>query len=313
MADLSSYLHDGQSGEVWVAPTPEMLWWTRTFGSFIAPVPGRASWLAKLIGVVLVTPSAHFANLSLHFQQYLYDVFHQTTVARVAHFVCMPLINMMVLAFFAQFSWGAASSGLLAPNGALVLAALLCGWYLVQAKYNGVLLLGIVMQPVTIATYAAAVAYWDAFGLPPNEAIWYAPTAAPYNPLLWMVVLSFVQAASHAPEPKLPPRVTGTAHWMSLTQFVFGPSDARHGPLQVLSRLVRSAAQIAFGALDEFWAAWRLIPFNFLEIMWRLGYAPAMYARNKDLSRRAIEHGDPAIDFIGVGGGAVIRDPRAIR
>lgn len=311
MRDLSSYLHEPEAGEVWVAPTAEMLWWTRTFGWLLAPAPGRASWLARFVAIVLVTPSAHFANMSLHFQQYLYDVFHQTKVARVGHFVCMPLINMMVLVFFAQFSWAESSTGWFAPTGALAAAALLCVWYMAQAAYNRVLLLGIVMLPVTIATYVAAMAYWSAFALPPAEASWYAPTALPQNPLLWMVVLSFLQAASHAPEPKLPPRVTGTPHWMPLARFVFGTPDRRHGTVEIAWRLVRSAAQIAFGALDEFWASWRLIPFNFLEIMWWLGYEPAMYARHKDLSRRAIEHGDPAIDFIGVGGGAVIRDPGA--
>jgi hypothetical protein len=310
MPDLSHYLHDAEAGEVWVRPTDEMLWWTRTFGRWIAPAPGAESAAAKLLGVVLVTPSAHFANMSLYFQQYLYDVFHQTKVAKVGHYVCMPLINMMVLVFFAQFSvWS--GSGAFHVDAALVTTIALCLWYVAQATFNGVPWLGVAMVPVTLATYAAAMAYWHAFGLPPEQATWVAPTEAPYNPLLWIALLSFVQAASHGPEPKLPPRVSGTAHWMSLWQFLFGRPGARHGPARVVWHAIRAAAQIVFGALDEFWASWRLIPFNVLELMAWLGYRPETYARTKALARRAIAHGDPAIDFIGVGGGAVIRDPDA--
>lgn len=309
MRELSAYLHDPEAGEVWVEPTPEMLWWTRHFGWLIAPAPGRDTWLSRLTQVVLVTPSAHVANMSFAFQQYLYDVFHRTLVARIAHFVCMPIINMMVLVFFAQLSWSDDAIGLLAPTAALAATVLLCLWYLVQAAYNRMLLLGVVMVPITLATYAAAMAYEETFALPPSEATWYAPTPLAFNPLLWMAILSLLQAASHAPEPELPPRASATSHWMPLAVFLLGTSKRRHGPLRVAWRLLRSAAQIVFGAIDEFWASWRLIPINFLEILWRLGYQPQTYARCKGLSRRAIEHGDPAIDFIGTGGGAVIRDP----
>jgi hypothetical protein len=299
-ADLSRYLYAPAAGEVWVAPTAEMLWWTRKFAWLIAPPPGRETWVSRMVGLVTVTPSAHVANLSLHFQSFLFDVFHQTTIARIAHIVCMPLINMMILVWLAQF--GAA---------ALFVAIALCVWYLVQGWWNGVLGLGLAMLPLTVATYVGASAYFAAFGLPAAESTWYAPTIAAANPILWAAVLSFVQAASHGPEPKLPPRVTTTDHWQTLPEFVFGSSARRHGPGQVLVRLVRSVAQIVFGALDEFWASWRLVNLNVLELMWRLGYKPEMYARFKQLSRRAVAHGDPAIDFIGVGGGARIRDPDA--
>ena len=306
--ELASYLHVPTAGEVWVEPTPEMLWWTRWFGWLIAPPPGRETWLSRFVGVVTVTPSAHVANLSLHFQSYLFDLFHRTLLSRVAHVVCMPLINMMVLVWLAQFG-ADPGDALLDPSGALLAAIVLCVWYLVQGRWNGVLGLGLAMLPLTAATYVGAWMYWGAFGLSAVERTWWAPTTSWANPILWMVVLSFVQAASHAPEPKLPPRVTGTDHWQTLPEFVFGPRERRHGVAEVLLRLVRSALQIAYGALDEFWASWRLITVNVLELMWRLGYRPEMYAQWKALSRRAIEHGDPAIDFIGVGGGTRIRDP----
>lgn len=300
--DLSRYLHQPEAAEVWVAPTREMLWWTRNLGSVIAPAPGRETRVSELVRLVTVTPSAHLSNLSLHFQSFLYDVFHQTTISRIAHFVCMPLVNMMLLAFVAQFSvWGV--------NVGQLAATALCVWYLTQAAYNRVFLLGLVMLPITVATWLGASAWYTAFARPEHQATWWAPTRLEHNPLLWAGLLSLVQAASHGPEPKLPPRVTGTPHWMPLFEFVFGPTGRRHRPLEVINRLIRSALQILFGALDEFWACWRLIPLNFLEILWALGYQPDMRAHYKDLSRRAIAHGDPAIDFIGVGGGAVIRDP----
>jgi hypothetical protein len=286
--ELSRFLYEPDAGEVWVAPTPEMLWWTRRFGWLIAPAPGRETWATRAVHLVAVTPSAHVANMSLHFQSFLFDVFHQTTISRVAHFVCMPLINAMVLALFAQVS----------PALAAVVAVVLAIWYLAQASKNGVTLLGVVMLPVTAATYAGAMAY-SATG----------PSAL--ETLGWIGLLSLVQAASHAPEPKVPPRVTGSPRWVPLLEFLFGSPGRRHRPATVLHRLWISALQILFGALDEFWAAWRLVNLNWLELMWWLGYKPQMRARFKDLSRRAVANGQPAIDYIGVGGGLVIRDPDA--
>jgi hypothetical protein len=240
------------------------------------------------VQLVAVTPSAHVANMSLHFQSFLFDVFHQTAISRFAHVVCMPLINALVIALVALAS----------PAAALALALVLAAWYVVQAHRNGVTLLGFAMLPVTAATWAGAMAY-------------VATGPGAIETLAWIAALSLAQAASHAPEPKVPPRVTGSVHWIALPEFLLGPPGRRHRPLTVLRRVWISAWQILFGALDELWASWRLVNLNVLELMWWLGYKPQMRAHFKQLSRRAVEHGQPAIDFIGVGGGLVIRDPAA--
>src|SRR5437762_4284151 len=87
-----------ETAEVFVEPTQEMLFWTGRLRWIVEAPERRTSRLGRAIAVALVAPLAHCANLSLQFQSYLYDIFHQSWTARVGHAVCMPLICVMTVA-----------------------------------------------------------------------------------------------------------------------------------------------------------------------------------------------------------------------
>jgi hypothetical protein len=223
----------------------------------------------------------------------------------------MPLNNLMIMVALAPYTIGGAhpaQHGLVAfsLNGALVYALVLLAWYLAQAILERLYLWGLVMIPLVGALLVAANLYYHAtFTLDPAARSWYAPAPLPANPLLWIAVLSFIQAASHASEARLPPRVTASGRWKTVREFVGG------GPR--LIRVVRLIAQALYGTVDELWAAPRLFPYGVLAQMWRHGYAPERFSAIDAVTRRAIASGDPALDFIGTGGGAFleVKEPAA--
>ena len=286
--------------EMYFPPSPEQLRLVRRLGPLVAPGDNRGSLLARVWGVFAVAPFAHWTFFSLPYQTYLYDIFHQTKNARFWHQVCMPLNVLMLLVFLAQFGAGA-------TNGALIGAAVLGAWYFAQGVQERYYLWGTVSAGLMVLTFVLAAAYARAFFV--AGAPWYAPTALPYNPLVWMAVLSFIQAASHGTEPRLPPRVTGSPYWMTVSEYIFGRPGARHGAGTVAVHALRTALQSVYGTIDEWWAAPRLFPFGILEQMWRHGYQRERFAVLDAMTQEAIASGEPAIDFIGSGGGAFLRLP----
>src|SRR5271170_7511280 len=100
MHDRPAFEAGAPAAWLYVAPTREMLFWSRALAWLVAP-GRRDSPLRRLARVALVTPTAHLCNLSVQFQSYLFDIFHQTRMARVGHVVCMPVIPLMMLAALA--------------------------------------------------------------------------------------------------------------------------------------------------------------------------------------------------------------------
>jgi hypothetical protein len=49
------------------------------------------------------------------------------------------------------------------------------------------------------------------------------------------------------------------------------------------------------------------MPYNWLMLMMRLGYAPQRRAQLQDWAERAWATGQPALDFVGSGGGAFLQ------
>jgi hypothetical protein len=78
----------------------------------------------------------------------------------------------------------------------------------------------------------------------------------------------------------------------------------------VLRRAGQLAAQAAFGTVDEIVASPRLLPVLLLELLWLLGYDPVRRAAWRTLSARAIASGNPALDYIGIGGPTPLRGLR---
>jgi hypothetical protein len=279
---------EGLPAEIYAPPGREQVFWARHLAWLVAPPGGRPSLLARAWGVVAVAPFAHITFFDLSYQAYLYDVFHQTRNARFWHQVCMPLNNLMIMAALAPV-------GVAGVAGDTACAVALLGWYLAVAIAHRLYLWGLLMFPLVGALHLGAGWFQSATA----SRGWVG------NPVLWMMVLSFVQALSHVTEPRLPPRVTASARWRSVREFMADAPGGTTGTRAV--RAVRLVAQALWGTVAEFWAAPRLFPYGVLMQLRRLGYARARLGSLDGLTRRAIASGQPAVDFIGSGGGAFLR------
>jgi hypothetical protein len=297
MADdpLDPRLHHrpGIPAEIWVEPSPQQWFWARALPRYFAPRPDEERGLSAWFARATVVPSTNLTYLSLQYQSYLNDIFHLRRVSRVVHFVCMPIITALVLAALHPLRVGGVPGSLL---GAIALA----GWWLLWAVRERLLLWGAVSVAWAGGIYAGAT--W----LASSPTI--APASSPsLTPLLWALALAFVQAASHAPEPRLPPRVTRSPHWIATTDYLLGHGDARRTWGARVVRLLHLIEISFYGPIDEFIASPRLAPIQLLEILWLVGYAPRTRAAWKSLSARAVASGNPAIDYIGTGGGTTLR------
>lgn len=276
----------GLEAEVWVEPSAEQWFWVRHFGAWFAPSPAEERGFARWFGRFFVVPSTNVTNFSLQYQSYLNDIFHLTRVARVTHFVCMPLITGLFLVALRPLHVGLVRGDML---GAVVLAA----WWFTWGLRERLVLWGVVAAAWAGAIFAGAQ--------------WFASTQA--SPWLPLAVLAFLQAASHGPEPKLPPRVTGSPRWMSFREYLRAEDGGPLPPRTIALRLLSIVETAVYGTIDEAIASPRLAPIQLLEILWLLGYAKETRAAWKSLSARAAASGQPAIDFIGVGGGATLKAP----
>lgn len=267
-------------GRSFVAPTGEMKWWASTLrrAVYADHAPARALRFA------LVTPLAHVANLSFDFQAYLYAIFHRRWLSRWTHRILFPVITAATMATLMR-----AHEGLgIALSGGMV------AWYVVQARYNRMPALAVVMAGLGTATALAGY-------------IWHRATvgaSAWLHPGVGVLTLSFLVALSHAGEPDVPPRTSGEDRWVPMGAFF------RRRPLAALGR---SAVSIASGTLNEVWGAWRLYPVMVAGVLWRLGIDREHHTRLQDHIRRAIETGDPAVDHVGTGNGDDALDPYARR
>jgi hypothetical protein len=128
------------------------------------------------------------------------------------------------------------------------------------------------------------------------------------QPWAWLLFAGALQAGSHILEP-LPPRVTRSVHWIPPAQYLLGRPGDRNPPGTVLRRSGQLAAQALFGTVDEIVASPRLLPVLLLELLWLLGHDPVRRAARRALSARAIASGNPALDYIGIGGPTPLRAP----
>lgn len=274
----------GLDAEVWVEPTREQWFWVRHFGRWFAPSPEQERGFARYFGRVFVVPSTNVTNFSLQYQSYLNDIFHLTKTARIAHFTCMPLITALFLCALHPLRLGALTGD---QVGALLIGA----WWFSWAVRERLLLWGLVSVGWIVALHRLSV-WWTSTGHP----VW-----------LPLVALAFVQAVSHGPEPQLPPRVTGSARWMTFARYLRAEDGSALPTSTVLWRVLTIFETAVYGTFDEAIASPRLAPIQLLEVLWLLGYARALSDEWKALSARAAASGQPAIDYIGIGGGATLR------
>jgi hypothetical protein len=132
-----------------------------------------------------------------------------------------------------------------------------------------------------------------------------SPLAQPWARLL---LAGASQAGSHILEP-LPPRVTRSVHWIPPAEYLLGQAGQRNPPGTVLRRAGQLSAQALFGTVDEIVASPRLLPVLLLELLWFLGHDPVRRAAWRTLSAQAIASGNPALDYIGIGGPTPVFNP----
>jgi hypothetical protein len=132
--------------EILHPPTREMLFWNRALGRWISPRPDQENFFTRMLGVILVTPSALFANLSVSYQAYLFLLFHRSRLVRAAHALLMPLIMSAVFA-------GLCTIDVAGVNAGLIALGLLLAWYVVQALANRIFLVALCMVPITCGEY----------------------------------------------------------------------------------------------------------------------------------------------------------------
>lgn len=312
MAELNRHIRpvDGVAAEVFVAPSLEARLLVRALGPLVAPEDGRGGLLTRALGVVVVAPFTQFTLLSFELQAFLFEVFHTRLWSRLGHGLFMPVVTFGMLLALAQV-WIAPhpeAHGLVlfAPNLATVFGGILLVWYFAVAASTRLWLWWFVMVPLVLAMVAGANTIYSLhFVIDPAGRTWLQPLPLAFNPWLWMAVGALLISLSHAPEPRLPPRVNQSHRWMTVAEYLRAAPTSG----EKLLRLVRLPLQGLYGTLDEWWASPRLMPYNVLMLMFRAGYAPKTHATLQEYVRRAVASGNPAIDYVGIGGGTHLRRP----
>jgi hypothetical protein len=291
--DVSHHLlENGDPAEVYCPPTAEQLFWARKLRRWVAPSDRRGDALSRAMRAVGITPIAHLAWFSLSFQTYLYEIFHRTTIARIGHFLLMPLLICTGLA-------AAAPLAIAGPvNGSAMLALLLAVGYAVYAARERLYLWGAVMVLSVGGLLLAA------------NALAALPFFTPALGLVGLLALPLAISLSHVKEPLLPPRAIKSNRWTSISEYL---ASAQPDKLALLARLGRLGLLSVYGALDELWATPRLYPIGVLRVMFAFGYAPARRLSIATFVERALASGNPALDFIGSGGGAFLAPGSAPR
>lgn len=279
--------------------------------------------LSRGIGFVTVAPLTNIAPLDLEYQYYLNAIFHTRLGSIVPHRTCIPLITFMMLAFFAQFeglplfsalstfttstssSSSSSSSPSLGINGADLFAFMASFWYPILGCYLRIHLFGFLIPCLMLGLSHLAKAYhqhfrWndvDSMTIVDEGHWWFSPTPLLANPLLWILILGTIQAASHLAEPTVPPRMNETDVWLAREEYF--ASLWNKGPLRAVFTFLFCWAS---GIVDEVWASPRLLPVLVLQCFHWLGFYPQQAAYLERLVKWSTKYGNPAIDYIGRGG-----------
>jgi hypothetical protein len=255
-----------------------------------SPERGEATAAARLSLRVLVAPMTQLTFCSFELQAFLFLVFHRTRVAILGHGLFMTTENLFLMAALREVPLAQTPVGVV--SGAPVYAVLLLAWYAGVAWRARLPGWFAVTLPVVALLYAASGPL-DALC---RDRLLLSPA--------WGVLLSaFLVAFSHAPEPLLPPRTVDRWRWVPLREYMDGRGL---GAGRRLARMLHLVIISVLGIPAEAWAALRLMHYNWLILMMRLGYAPERYAELEDWTERAWATGQPALDFVGTGGGTFL-------
>lgn len=254
-----------------------------------SPADGRSPWIARVALQMLIAPMTQLTFVSFDLQAFLFLVFHRRLLAVLGHGIFMTTENLFLMAWLRELTIARTRFGTI--DGALVYVVILLAWY--GAVAHAARLHGwfAVTVPVVSLLYVASE---------PLSALSHQQGVSPG----WGVALSaLLVALSHAGEHFMPPRTAHPWHWTRPRDYVLAPD------LGIATRLLRALHMVFItvnGAVAESWASLRLMHYNWLFVMMRLGYAPKRYAELREWSERAWASGEPALDFVGTGGGTFL-------
>ncbi len=265
----------GVPAELFVEPSPEQWFWARKVSWLFAPKANDRNAFARWYQTFTVVPSTNVTNLSLQYQSYLNDIFHTTWIARAGHTIAMPGIVIFIALTIRTLG---------GESVAIAFQVGLTLWWLAWAFIERDVVWGLALSMLSAGIWftASALAVHD---------------VSPWLPLLGFAAL---QTLSHTPEP-LPPRVNRSAVWVPLWSYLISCSWR-----QRLQRAGYVIETIVYGFIAETLASPRLICVVVLEVLWACGHRPQQRAEWKALSRKAIASGNPALDYIGVGGSTTL-------
>ncbi|WP_330924859.1 hypothetical protein [Candidatus Sororendozoicomonas aggregata] len=291
---------EGIQAEVFVEPSNEAKFLLRNFGWLVSPPDKRGNFLSRAIRSAMVAPFTQMTFFSFDLQAFLFQIFHQTKLARFGHFTFMMFVNMFIMAGLRGVEIATLSNGVIF-SGATTYAAILLIWYVAIALVTKLYGWMLISLPSVVVLYAASGAYIE--WLPADHALY-------LNPWIATVISAFLIATSHILEPKLPPRAAKDFTWISVHDFILG-KNGRNSTFTMARNTIKTASFLIWGTLDECWASPRLMPYNFLMLMFEAGYKPEVYDKLKARADKAMESGNPAVDYVGIGGGSFMQIPRA--
>lgn len=271
-------------------PSHEVRQLLRRMGWLTSPAPGRPSLAARLGLQALISPMTQLTFFSFDLQAFLFLVFHRSPVALIGHGVFMTTENLFLMALLRQITLARTPLGTV--DGGLVHVLVLLVWYgrvAWQARLRGWFAL---TAPLLVILYLTS----GLVGVACRETLHVSPA--------WGVLASALLVAfSHLGEPLLPPRTADRWRWVPVREYLLAPElrfwtrALRLGHLLVIS---------VIGIVAESWASLRLMHYNWLLVMMRLGYAGERHAELQGWADRAWATGNPALDFVGTGGGTFL-------
>ena len=247
------------------------------------------SWFRQFALSLLVAPMTQFSFFSFDLNAHLFLVMHTSIVAKISHFfmIAVNFFFMMINAhLFSAFHGIAASDTTTHPlaNGATFYAVCLMIWYSIISFQEGLHLWGAI-------SIALVSALWRGVTLSLQEGAWFAD---PMYAIAGCFVSAFIISIGHSAEEYVPPRFNFTEGWMKTIDHV-GRNFIYCSTVQVLG-----------GTFSEMAASARLMPYNVLFLMFRLGYQPEKWTMFNERAKKAWESGNPALDYIGTGGGSCL-------
>jgi hypothetical protein len=300
---------------IFYPPSKEELFWAKCLPDLTNKPKDERTPGETIFYRIFVTPLTNLTGFSLMYQAYLNEIFHTKLMTKISHLSFMPFVNFFICMFFAQFHYteepykvGVAADGSVVverrldafvKNGAMIYVLSLWIWYTIWGFIGKARAMGLFMAFPLLMIYGLGTMYYEVCRDPETDNPWYNPTASLYtNPIIWCFVCSFFQALGHAFEPALPPRVSGSTHWLDYR--------AVYNNEGCIKFFVIMIGQTIFGTIDEFMASPRLLPILFLRLLYGIGYNPAQWELINRLSQLSLASGNPALDYIGTGGDTVL-------